>query len=283
MAPAVTNAVVLSEIINSIGHTDVEQLNYAAILISEIPANIRQALQEPYAARAVIYCLLIDKDKTIQEKQFLHLKKYADTGIYELCQQLFNTISQLDVKFRLPLIDIALPILRQLSKEQYRLFKDNLNNLIAADNRMDIFEWSLQKILLHNLASTLRSEKDQSANKKIAKPRSIRSVKNHIEVLISMLIHSCQKNTTQNDSIIRKIQQVLKLDSLTLLPRKQINFTNLGLAVDTLTLLKPLQKPNLLKACLICMTQDNHYSAQEKELIRAIANTLDCPIPLFVP
>jgi len=283
MAQAVTSAVVMSEIINSIGHADIEQLNYAAILISEIPENIRKALHEPYTARAVIYCLLIDKNKDIQEKQFLHLKKHADTGIYESTQQLFKTISQLDVKFRLPLIDIALPTLRQLSKEQYQLFKQNLNSLIAADNRMDIFEWSLQKILLHNLETTLGSGKDKLTNKKISKPRSLRSVKNHIEVLISMLIHSCQKDVAQNDSTLSQVQQVLQLDSLALLPREQINFTNLGLAVDTLTLLKPLQKPNLLKACLICMTQDNHYSAQEKELMRAIANTLDCPIPLFTP
>ena len=281
VAQAVTSAVVMSEIMNSIGHADVEQLNYAATLVKEIPDNIRQALHEPYAARAVIYCLLIDKKTDVQAKQFKHLKESADEGIYDLCQKLFKTISQLDVKFRLPLIDIALPILRRLSTQQYQLFKSNLNKLIAADSKMDIFEWSLQKILLHNLEQEFNSNK-QSRQKKVSKPRSLNSAKKHIEVLISMLIYTTHKETSQIDKTLTLVQQALQLKSLPLIPRKHINFTNLNTAIDTLSQLKPLKKPSLLKACLICLTQDKDYSAQEKELIRAIANTLDCPIPLII-
>lgn len=283
MAQAVTGAVVMNEIINSIGHADVEQLNYAATLIHEIPENIRKALYEPYAARAVIYCLLIDKDKSIQEKQFQHLKEFADDGVFNLCQQLFKDISQLDIKFRLPLVDIALPILRRLSKQQYQLFKSNLNKLIAADNKMDIFEWSLQKILTHNLEKEFSLNRQQPNQKKLSKkPRSLNSAKKHIEVLISMLIYTSHKETSQIKTTLTQVQQALQLKSLSLLPREQINFTNLNTAIDTLNQLKPLKKPSLLKACLICVTQDNDYSAQEKELIRAISNTLDCPIPLFI-
>lgn len=296
MVTVMTGAMVINEILNSIGQTDVEQLNYAATLLNEIPDNIRQALHEPYAARAVIYCLVIDKNPDVQQKQFQHLKEFADTGIYDLSRKLFETISQLDIKFRLPLIDIALPILRQLSKSQYQLFKKNLHSLITADNRIDIFEWSLQKILLSNLEKELGSRKTGSrknyanknyASKKIAKYGSLRSVKEHVEVLISMLIYSCQTNKKQHDkkqmaATFSKAQQELQLKDLTLLSPEQINADNLELAIDTLALLKPLQKPRLLKACLICMTHDQNYSTQEKELMRAIANTLDCPIPLFV-
>ncbi len=283
---AVTGAIIINEILNSIGQTDATQLNYAATLINDIPDTVRQALHEPYAARAVIYCLIIDNNPDVQKKQFQHLKEFADTGIYELSQKLFKTISQLDIKFRLPLIDIALPVLRQLSKSQYRLFKKNLNQLITADGKVDIFEWSLQKILLSNLEKEL-GEKKNHASKKTARYGSLRSVKKHIEILISMLIYTCQKNKTPQDAeeiktAFRKAQQELKIKDLTLLPYEQINFGNLEQAIDTLTLLKPLQKPRLLKACLICMTQDQQYSTQEKELMRAIANTLDCPIPLFV-
>lgn len=286
MVETITSAVIINEILNSIGQTDATQLNYAAILINDIPDSIRQALREPYAARAVIYCLVIDNDPDVQQKQFQHLKEFADTGIYKLSHKLFKTINQLDIKFRLPLIDIALPVLRQLSKSQYRLFKKNLQKLITADGKVDIFEWSLQKILLSNLEKEL-GEKKNHASKKIARYGSLRSVKKHIEVLISMLIYTCQKNKTQQDAkqikaTFNKAQQELNIKNLRLLPHEQINFDNLELAIDTLALLKPLQKPRLLKACLICMTQDQEYSPQEKELMRAIANTLDCPIPLFI-
>ena len=277
MKKTVTAAVVANELLNNIGHADQEQLNYAISLLNQIPADIQQAVHEPYAARAVIYCLLIDKDPKIQALQFQHLKEFGDAGIYELSRKLFSTVKKLDIKLRLPLIDMAVPTLRQLSNEQYQLFKRNLHSLIKADSKIDIFEWSLQKILLHHL------EKDfGAANKAIAKYGSFNAVKKHIEVLISMLIHVCIKDTNQINAAFSSAKQELQIKDLTLLAKNKINFDNLGVAIDTLALLKPLQKPRLLKACLICMTQDGDYSTQEKELMRAIANTLDCPIPLFI-
>jgi len=277
MKKTVTAAVVANELLNSIGQADQRQLNYAVSLLNQIPADIQQAIHEPYAARAVIYCLLIDNAPKIQTLQFQHLKEFADGGIYELSRKLFKSVNALDIKLRLPLIDMALPTLRQLSNEQYQLFKSNLNSLIKADTKIDIFEWSLQKILLHHL-----DREFNRTNKTIAKYGSLHTVKNQVEVLISMLIHVCVKDSSHIETTFLAAQQELQIQNLTLLPRTEINFDNLGAAIDTLALLKPLQKPGLLKASLICMTQDKEYSPQERELMRAIANTLDCPMPLFV-
>lgn len=274
MKKTIAGAVVVNEVINSIGQVDSQQLNYASSLINEMPDDIHQAINEPYAARAVIYCLLIDKNNDIKTKQFQHLKEFADDGIYELCIKLFATINKLDVKFRLPLIDLALPSLRQLSNEQYQLFKENLTSLIKADSKMDIFEWSLQKILLHHLDKDF-GQKYNRASKKTAKYGSLRAVQNHVSILISMLIHACVKDSNQIEATFSSAKKELQIKELTLLDKNTINFNNLGVAIDTLALLKPLQKPRLLKACLICMTQDQEYSPQEKELMRAIANTLD--------
>ena len=77
-------------------------------------------------------------------------------------------------------------------------------------------------------------------------------------------------------------EKELGIDNLVLLPREQIDFDRLGEAVDKLALLKPLLKPRLLKACLAVITQDQHYSPTEMELMRAIGNTLDCPIPPYM-
>jgi hypothetical protein len=41
-------------------------------------------------------------------------------------------------------------------------------------------------------------------------------------------------------------------------------------------------EPRLLKACLIVITQGQKYSADEMELIRAIGDVLDCPVPPYL-
>ena len=60
-------------------------------------------------------------------------------------------VEQLDMRARLPLLDISLPALRSLVPAQYDLFKQNVAVLVQADNEIDMFEWSLQRILLHEL------------------------------------------------------------------------------------------------------------------------------------
>jgi len=53
----------------------------------------------------------------------------------------------------------------------------------------------------------------------------------------------------------------------------------LDAALIRLSRLLPLQKPRLLKAMVICITHDGQINAAEAELMRAVADTLDCPMP----
>ncbi|MGB4359002.1 MAG: hypothetical protein WBJ19_01135 [Rhodoferax sp.] len=57
----------------------------------------------------------------------------------------------LDARFRLPAINIAIAALKQLSLRQYQAFKENLIAFIAMDSRVDLLEWSLQKIVFRHL------------------------------------------------------------------------------------------------------------------------------------
>lgn len=274
----VAGVIVASEVLGSVGQTSSEQLDYAVALVNDIPKDIYDAAHDPYGARAVIYCLLIDKQSDARAKQLQRLREFGDTGIFELTNKLLDAVVALDIRFRLPLIDMALPSLRQLSDAQYQLFKKNLLFLMQADNRIDMFEWSLQKILFHHLDPEFGRP-----GKRIAKFGSLKAVKGHINVLMSMLIYACVQDKTQIKQAFAVAEKELGLNNLVLLSLKQINIDNLGVAVDKLALLKPLMKPRLLKACLLVITQDQEYSPPEMELMRAIANVLDCPLPPYVP
>ena len=50
-------------------------------------------------------------------------------------------------------------------------------------------------------------------------------------------------------------------------------------ALNRLNQMRPLQKPQLLKAMARCIEHDGRISASEAELMRAVADTLDCPMP----
>ena len=55
-----------------------------------------------------------------------------------------------------------------------------------------------------------------------------------------------------------------------------------GTALDHLVLAAPQIKRNLIEACVYVVGTDGLIREREAELLRAIADTLDCPIPPFV-
>ena len=138
-------------VMNQMGQPTQESVLLARSLLAELPATIREAAREPYGARAVMYGLLLDKGAGLREQQLALLQDRADKDVYALTLSLMPLMDALEVRFRLPIIDIATPALKQLSHSQYPPFLKNLAALIDMDAKVDLFEWSLQKILSRHL------------------------------------------------------------------------------------------------------------------------------------
>ena len=73
-----------------------------------------------------------------------------------------------------------------------------------------------------------------------------------------------------------------KADGLQLLPREECGLEQVDTALDRLALAVPQIKRNLIEACVHVVGADGLIQEREAELLRAIAETLDCPIPPFV-
>ena len=59
-------------------------------------------------------------------------------------------------------------------------------------------------------------------------------------------------------------------------------FEALSNALDRLNRVTPLLKRRLLRACGVCVSHDDQVTLREGELLRAIADALDCPMPPFL-
>ena len=73
-----------------------------------------------------------------------------------------------------------------------------------------------------------------------------------------------------------------KADGLQLLPRAESGLKQLDSALDRLALAVPRIKKHLIEASVHVVGADGLVQEREAELLRAIADTLDCPIPPFV-
>ncbi len=275
-ARMVTYATVLAggmESINQAGRISDHNISFAADLVQQLPEAVRNAVREPHDARAIIYALLIDQD----EGQAVHqLKLIADkvekSIIFDQTLSLLHAVHKLESRFRLPLIDMAMPALRQLSSEQYQRFKKNLNTLIHADNHVSMFEWALHKIVVCNL--DLDFERRYTFSGKYS---HIKQLSKECSVLLSYLARVTPEADQQQ--AIQAAMEQLDGIQLELLPDDQVSLDKLDRAAHKLAKLKPLLKPQLLKACAACIAADEKVTANEMELLRALSALLDCPLP----
>jgi Zn-dependent protease with chaperone function len=260
-----------------IGSPTAAHMGYARELIAELPGVLKRAVHEPFAARAVIYCLVLDDDEYMCRRQLEHLAKVADVGVYDETARLMSLVRGLKTEFRLPLVDMALPALRQLSESQYGLFKENLNVLIEADGKLSLFEWTLQKIVYHHLDGVFGG-KSGAVRKKTTLQRSRQAC----AVLLSLLVYANRHDGLTEEEVFAAAGKELGGLEVQLLDRAKLSFSSLDGAIDELSGLKPLAKSKLVKGCAACVMADNKITPVEAELLRAIAETLDCPMPPLV-
>ena len=263
--------------IDQIGNPEQETIAHARTLIAGLPDVITEAVREPFGARAVIYSFVLDQGREVRDRQLMHLQKYADPNVFELTQKLIAEMDGLDFKHRLPLIDMAIPALKQLSIGQYQSFKKNLTALIEMDSRIDLLEWSLQKILFSHLDGHFF----KPAQAKV-RYSNVRDLRQEVRVILSVMAYAGQQDQKDVEAAFHAAAEALKFGELQLREKGRISVADLDMAMEKLEMLNPLAKPKLLQACAVSVMHDQKISAVESELLRAIASVLGCPMPPII-
>ncbi|MCI0492974.1 MAG: M48 family metallopeptidase [Planctomycetes bacterium] len=249
--------------------------SYAAELVAAMPPAIVDAVHEPYGARAVIFATLLDRDSDIRATQLRELEQIADEPVFELTLRLAPAVNQLDVRARLPLVDMSLPALRALSPAQYRQFIDCFTRLVQADQRLGLFEWTLHHILLRHLRPQFERVRSPQivyhGLQRLAEPCS---------VLLSCLARASDADDQAAfDSGAGHLADV----TLQLLPAEQCTLTRLNDSLRQLSQVVEKQRRRLIDACAACICADRDVRVREAELLRAICDILDCPMPPLLP
>jgi hypothetical protein len=260
------------------GEPSVAHLAYAAALVRGLPPAVTAAVHEPYGARAVIYALLIDSDPDPRKRQLEQLARFGEAGIDRETRHLLPEIEGLDARARLPLIDMALPALRALSPSQYRAFKTNVEALVAADDKIDLFEWTLQRMLLAHLRPHFE---------RVPPPRirftSLARLTPECSVLLSTLARVGNRSEAEVRAAFDEGASQLQGSEPSLLRPDRCGLSELDAALARLAQARASCVQQLLTACAACIAADRRVTQAEGELLRAIADALACPIPPLLP
>ncbi len=258
--------------IATIGDPQPAHLQAARDTLDRLPPMLVDAAHRCHGAEALVYGLLIDADPTVRGRQF-DLLETALSDVRQVLAQLQPALDRIGEGQRLALLELAIPALKQLEREALVRLKQNLAALIRADDRVSLMEWSLLRIVERNIAGPRR----------IDGRHSLETLKHEVAVLLSALALAGHDEPDEARKAFDAAQVELPY-VLTMREGEAAGLKALDAALKRLVSLKPLQKPRLLKAMARCIGHDGRISATEAELMRAVADSLDCPMPpLLVP
>jgi Zn-dependent protease with chaperone function len=260
----------------SIGTLDAEHVDYAAGLVASIPERLTQAVHEPLGAVATVYCLLLDDDAIVRRVQLQSLADHADRPVYQEVQRLIPVMDQVAPESRLPLIDMAIPALCQMSGVQYRKFCETVHQMVHADEKINLFEFALERVMTRHLAPHFVKRKPPTM-----KYAALRPLLPTCSCLLSTLAHAGNRNADAAARAHSRGAGKLGRDGETpaLLPLEQCSLKTFDQALDRLAQASPQIKKRVLEACAECIDSDGRVTIEEAELLRVVADSLDCPMP----
>lgn len=274
-------AATADQLVGHIGDPQPEHVAYSHKLLENMPTEVRDAAHEPFGARAVVYCLLLDENvPEIRTQQLEALEKNADPLAYAEVLRLQDAIRTVEHEARLPLIDIALPALRSLARSQYDQFVKNVNVLCEADDKIDLFEFTMQKILLRHLKDTFEPTRMNTVYH-----HSARGLKSEITTMMGTLALGGHDN--EEDARIAFTDGMKELgfgEGMEIpLPSPQMcTLPAFDASLEKLNMSSGGVKQQLLKGCAVCVASDGKVTVEEAELLRAIADSIECPMPPII-
>ena len=259
--------------IAQVGTLNEQNIELAHELILAIPVMLRQASHDPYSARAVIYAMLINLQK--QRDQALEsFEMLVEPGMHQLAEKYSETTATLDQKLKLPLMELCINALRELSPNQFVQFKTAFDKIMRSDNSIKLNEWMMHRFIVQQLDLHFGFRKPAKA-----KVSRLSDIYSEATCLLSMMAHIEHRNSDEANKAFQSGLKAANLSTTEIVAIRELNLDVLNQSLDRLMELKPLAKPVFLKACLAIVLEDGTATDKGTELMRTISSCIDCPMP----
>jgi len=252
--------------------------DYVKDLLNQLPATCRELLYTRAGAVQLSYSLLIaDLPAHQQQRHLALLPAHPVVGHQQpILEKLLPTVVSLGPAARFPLLELAMPALRKLDPSEQQQLIRNVKALAVADNNISLFELTLTSFFSRHLSPR--------AGRAVAvKHRSFHPVLPALRQLFSLLARAGADNQQQAQALFTQAMAGFGVSSDTA-PEllASVSLRELNQALTELNRLSPLLKPAIIDASAECVSQDGHINVREYEMMRLVADQLDCPMPPLI-
>lgn len=249
-----------------------------AAILDQMTPELQGAINDPSQALMVLYALLLSDDDDVRSRQYELLDTGADRIAASAAEHGYSLVCKMDYEARRMIADLVLVTLRQQSDDVRQTCLSRVHDLALADGEISLFEFLLEHRIRRVLAP---KQVVHAASQRTCPPAQ---VKDDVVILLGVLAYTGQPQ----DDILAKKAWVLGAKRATsfgvgqALPPERAACTFAGLYESLVRLndVIPLLKGELISACATVIRADGKLSGDETELLRAIADLIEMPLPL---
>jgi Zn-dependent protease with chaperone function len=267
-------------VVANIGQATTQHLRYAMDFSQAIPSGLQLASRDPLGAGALVCALLLASEAPTRQKQLEDLDCATSEAMREEIIRIWPEIQGMPPQAKIPLVDLALPALRRLSPQQFEQFNATTEKLVESNTETNLFTYMLRKIVVRHLQTHFFPQQ-----KPITQFYALRPLAPDCGTLLSATAYAGQENTTEAYAAFAQGAEFLSRAAgceIPWLPPDQCDLSHVDAALTRLSQAAPQIKKNVLSGCAQTVAADGVIQEGEAELLRAIADALDCPIPPFV-
>jgi len=162
--------------------------------------------------------------------------------------------------------------------DRFGRFSHLIGQIIAADGQMDLFEFMLQKIVRRNLDLFFRRTPPP--------PPEIRRLQDAAaeasDLLSAFAFVAGGQGSAAHGQSIAAATSALQEHGVAFRPSPTIvPLPRIDAALDRFDRAVPMVKKQLIFVCAAAVFADGQVSSEEAELLRAVADTIGCPVPPY--
>ncbi|MBL38152.1 MAG: peptidase M48 [Xanthomonadales bacterium] len=265
-----------TELVHQIGQPGVFQALLAAGLIAEVPAPLKRAAHSDEWAPELLLFLLLGRDPELRENQLLMIAETLGGDSESQVRDLVGIAPELPRSLRLPLLEMAFPVMRRRPERELLEFMRLVERLIDADGKTELFEYVLARLLNREIETVLNPSRGTLAGRKTLGDRA--EAVSDLIAIVAMHGHP-----EDLDSAKRACVQALEGASGFPAP-DPARFAErwperLDEILASLQALRPDARGELIGMLVRCARHDGEVVVAEYELLRLVAGALGVPLP----
>lgn len=241
--------------------------------------KLAESCDDVMEAMALILAVLIDHNFEIENSNLqAFLGSINIEGLDKLIVKQVTQIKALGLSNTLPLVEMCMPALKQMSAKQYEQYKRYLDTVMNLDGEHSVFEKSLLQLVTRYLDVHFGLSKTVKVRYKKAK-----QVAMELQLLFSVLAEYGHGSGVVEDlSAQMAYEKSMHFLGLGYIQKMQLGDTHQATFESTIQKLIYCSlelKQQIANAMSLCVEHDGEVNTYEKELVLAIAATIDVPLP----